>query len=85
MDLILSFIPLAFAAITPAMLAAIIFLLGLDDGLLRAGMFMAGRLLTYAGWSLVLLIFTERVFELNSGSHTDFQSHPGLLPDRYGF
>jgi hypothetical protein len=68
----LSFIPLALAAITPAMLAVVIFLLSLERGLLRAGMFMAGRLVTYAGWSIVLFIFTDRVFDLSPGSHSDF-------------
>ena len=54
------------------MLAAVIFLLRLEHGLLRAVMFMAGRLVTYAGWSIVLFIFTDRVFDLSAGSHSDF-------------
>jgi len=70
--LIVSFIPLALAALTPAMLAAVIFLLSLDRGLWRAGMFMAGRLLTYTGWSLALFFFTDRIFDLIPGSHADF-------------
>jgi len=61
---LLNFIPLALAAITPAMLAVVVFLLSLDRGSMRAGMFMAGRLLAYAGWCTVLFIFTDRVFDL---------------------
>ncbi len=60
----MSFIPLAIAAITPAMLAVVAFLLSLDRGLSRASAFMAGRLVTYAGWSVVLFSFTEQVFDL---------------------
>lgn len=66
--LIFNFIPLAIAAITPAMLAAVLLLLSLERGLLRASMFMAGRLVTYAGWGVTLFIFTDRIF--------------GLVPDR---
>jgi len=62
--LLLNFIPLALAAITPAMLVVVVFLLSLDRGSMRAGMFMAGRLLAYAGWCTVLFIFTDRVFNL---------------------
>lgn len=54
------------------MLAVIVFLLSLERGLLRAGMFMAGRLVTYAGWSIALFVFTDRVFDLSAGSHPDF-------------
>jgi len=61
---LLNFIPLALAAITPAMLAVVVFLLSLDRGSMRAEMFMAGRLLAYAGWCTVLFIFTDRVFDL---------------------
>ena len=64
LGLILSFIPLALAAITPAMLVAVTFLLSLDRGLYRAWVFMAGRLLAYIGWCGVLYLFTERVFDL---------------------
>jgi hypothetical protein len=67
---------LALAAITPAMLAVVIFLLSLDSGRLRAVAFMAGRLVTYAGWSIVLFIFTDRVFDRVSGSQMVFS---GLL------
>jgi hypothetical protein len=62
--LILNFTPLALAAITPAMLAVVIFLLSLDRGLLRAGMFMTGRLVAYIGWCILLFIFTDRFFDL---------------------
>ena len=62
--LLLEFIPLALAAITPAMLAVVVFLLSLDRGSMRAGMFMAGRLVAYVGWCTVLFIFTDRVFDL---------------------
>ena len=54
------------------MLAVVIFLLRLERGLLRAGMFMAGRLVTYAGWSILLFVFTDRVFDLSPGSLSDF-------------
>jgi len=60
----MNFIPLALAAITPAMLAVVLFLLSLERGSIRAGMFMAGRLMAYAGWCTVLFIFTDRVFDL---------------------
>ena len=60
----MNFIPLALAAITPAMLAVVVFLLSLDRGSMRAGMFMAGRLVAYVGWCTVLFIFTDRVFDL---------------------
>jgi threonine/homoserine/homoserine lactone efflux protein len=63
-ELLLNFIPLALAAITPAMLAAVTFLLSLERGPMRAGMFMAGRLLAYVGWCTILFIFTDRVFNL---------------------
>jgi threonine/homoserine/homoserine lactone efflux protein len=63
-ELLLNFIPLALAAITPAMLAAVTFLLSLEHGPMRAGMFMAGRLLAYVGWCTILFIFTDRVFNL---------------------
>jgi hypothetical protein len=43
-ELLLNFIPLALAAITPAMLATVTFLLRLERGPMRTGMFMAGRL-----------------------------------------
>jgi len=46
------------------MLAAVVFLLSLDRGLMRAGIFMAGRLTAYFGWCTVLLLFTDRVFDL---------------------
>jgi len=46
------------------MLAVVIFLLSLDRGPMRAGIFMAGRLVAYAGWCTVLFIFTDRVFDL---------------------
>jgi len=46
------------------MLAVVIILLRLDRGSIRAGMFMAGRLLAYSGWCTVLFIFTDRVFDL---------------------
>jgi len=46
------------------MLVVVVFLLSLDRGSMRAGMFMAGRLLAYAGWCTVLFIFTDRVFNL---------------------
>ncbi len=46
------------------MLAVVVFLLSLERGSMRAGMFMAGRLVAYAGWCTVLFIFTDRVFEL---------------------
>jgi len=61
---LLSFIPLALAAITPAMLVVVVFLLSLERGLMRAGMFMVGRLVAYSGWCTVLFIFTDRVFDL---------------------
>ena len=60
----MNFIPLALAAITPAMLAVVVYLLSLDRGSMRAGIFMAGRLVAYAGWCTVLFIFTDRVFDL---------------------
>jgi hypothetical protein len=62
--LLLSFIPLTLAAITPAMLAVVVFLLSLERGPMRAGMFMAGRLVAYAGWCTALFIFTDRFFDL---------------------
>jgi len=62
--LLLSFIPLALAAITPAMLAVVTFLLSLERGPMQAGMFMTGRMVAYIGWCTVLFIFTERVFDL---------------------
>ena len=46
------------------MLAVVVFLLSLDRGPMRAGMFMAGRLVAYVGWCKVLFIFADRVFEL---------------------
>ena len=46
------------------MLAVVVFLLSLDRGSMRAGMFMAGRLAAYVGWCTVLFIFTDRVFDL---------------------
>ena len=70
--LILSFIPLALAAITPAMLIAVSFLLSLDRGSLRAGIFMTGRLLAYAGWCAVLFVFTDRVFDLTLDTSPTF-------------
>ena len=70
--LFLSFIPLALAAITPAMLAVVFFLLSLNRGMTRAITFMVGRLVTYAAWSVVLFTFTDRVFDLTAGSHSDF-------------
>lgn len=62
--LLLNFVPLALAAFTPAMLAVVVFLLSLERGSMRAGMFMAGRLVAYLGWCTVLFIFTDRVFDL---------------------
>lgn len=67
-ELLLNFIPLALAAITPAMLAVVVFLLSLDRGSVRASMFMLGRLIAYVGWCTVLFIFTDRVFNLNLDS-----------------
>ena len=46
------------------MLAAVTFLLSLERGPMRAGMFMAGRLVAYVGWCMILFIFTDRVFDL---------------------
>ena len=46
------------------MLAAVTFLLSLERGPMRAGMFMAGRLVAYVGWCTILFIFTDRVFDL---------------------
>jgi len=46
------------------MLAVVVFLLSLDRGSMRAGMFMAGRMVAYVGWCTVLFIFTDRVFDL---------------------
>ena len=46
------------------MLTVVVFLLSLDRGSMRAGMFMAGRLAAYVGWCTVLFIFTDRVFDL---------------------
>lgn len=46
------------------MLAVVVFLLSLDRGSKRAGMFMAGRMVAYVGWCTVLFIFTDRVFDL---------------------
>jgi len=54
------------------MLAAVIFLLSLDRGSMRAGTFMAGRLLAYVGWCTVLFIFTDRVFDLTIDSPSTF-------------
>jgi len=68
----MNFIPLALAAITPAMLAVVIFLLSLDRGSMRAGTFMAGRLLAYSGWCTVLFIFTDRAFDLTIDSPSTF-------------
>ena len=62
--LILNFIPLAIAAITPAMLAGVLFLLSMERGLFRAGIFMFGRLVTYAGWGVALFLFTDRFIDL---------------------
>ena len=50
------------------MLAAVTFLLSLERGAMRAGMFMAGRLVAYAGWCTILFIFTDRVFDLTLDS-----------------
>ena len=50
------------------MLAVVVFLLSLDHGLFRAGMFMSGRLVTYAGWSVVLFFFANRVIDLTPDS-----------------
>ena len=77
--LLLGFIPLALAAITPAMLAAVLFLLSLSCGRSRAITFMAGRLVTYVAWSLVLYAFTDRVFDLTSGSQSDFTLLPKVI------
>jgi len=63
-SLLLNFIPLVLAAITPAMLAVVAFLLSLERGPMRAMMFMAGRLVAYVGWCTVLFIFTDRLFDL---------------------
>ena len=68
----MKFIPLALAAITPAMLAVVIFLLSLDCGLYRAGMFMAGRLVAYLGWCILMFIFTDRFFDLTLDSSPAF-------------
>jgi len=46
------------------MLAVVVFLLSLERGPMRAGMFMAGRLVAYIGWCTLLFIFTDRVFDL---------------------
>ena len=62
--LIISFIPLAIAAITPAMLAVVLFLIGLERGLSRAISFMTGRLVTYLGWCIALFAFTDRFFNV---------------------
>lgn len=50
------------------MLAAVTFLLSLERGPMRAGMFMAGRLVAYVGWCTILFIFTDRVFDLTLDS-----------------
>jgi hypothetical protein len=49
------------------MLVAVSFLLSLERGLWRTGIFMAGRLVTYVGWCILLFIFTDRVFDLSLG------------------
>jgi len=54
------------------MLAVVVFLLSLDRGSMRAGMFMAGRLLAYSGWCTVLFIFTDRVFDLTIAGPSTF-------------
>lgn len=46
------------------MLAVVVFLLSLERGPMRAGMFMAGRLVAYIGWCTLLFIFTDLVFDL---------------------
>lgn len=46
------------------MLVAVIILLRLDRGLMRAWMFMGGRLVAYVGWCTVLFIFADRFFNL---------------------
>ena len=50
------------------MLAVVVFLLSLERGPMRAGMFMAGRLVAYVGWCTLLFVFTDRVFNLNLDS-----------------
>lgn len=54
------------------MLVAVTFLLSLERGLLRAGFFMVGRLLTYAGWCVLLFFFTDRVFDLTMDTSPTF-------------
>ena len=54
------------------MLAVVVFLLSLDRGSMRAGMFMAGRLLAYSGWCTVLFIFTDRAFGLTIAGPSTF-------------
>jgi len=54
------------------MLAVVVFLLSLERGPMRAGMFMAGRLVAYTGWCTVLFIFTDRVFGLTVDGPSTF-------------
>lgn len=68
-DILLQFIPLALAAVSPVLILAVSMLLGVKNGLSKALAFTVGKYLIYVGWGIVFLRLSERIV-LAGGSET---------------
>ena len=66
-SVLLQFIPLALAAIAPAMIVAVILMLSAKGGLAKSLAFILGRVLIYTLWGLLFLALAGRLSDTGSG------------------
>jgi hypothetical protein len=64
---LLQFIPLALAAVAPAMIVAVILMLGAKGGLFKSLAFVLGRVVIYTLWGLLFLALASRLSDTGSG------------------
>jgi hypothetical protein len=64
---LLQFIPLALAAVAPAMIVAVILMLSAKGGLAKSLAFILGRILIYTLWGLLFLALAGRLSDTGGG------------------
>lgn len=66
-SVLLQFIPLAVAAIAPAMVVAVSLMLSAKGGLAKGLAFILGRILVYTIWGVLFLALAGRLSDAGSG------------------
>jgi len=58
-EIMIQFIPLALAAVSPILILIVILLIGTEDGLRKASAFTLGKYLVYLGWGVLFLVLMD--------------------------